>query len=121
MPTATRIHETAPPRERALMVGTALYDSEPLLTVEESLDELARLADTAGIDIVGQTMQRFEKPHSATYIGQGKVEEVKLLLEEMNADVVIFDDELLPRHQRELEEVFGEDIKVIDRTALILD
>jgi len=121
MPTATRIHETAPPRERALMVGTALYHSDPLLSVEDSLDELARLADTAGIDIVGQTMQRFEKPHSATYIGPGKVEEVKALLEELDAGVVIFDDELLPRHQRELEEIFGEEIKVVDRTALILD
>jgi len=121
MSPVTRIHDTAPPRERALMVGTALYDSDPLLTVEESLDELARLADTAGIDVVGQTMQRFEKPHSATYIGPGKVEEVKALLEELDAGVVIFDDELLPRHQRELEEIFGEEIKVVDRTALILD
>ena len=121
MPTATRIHETAPPRERAFMVGTELTDSEGLLTVEESLDELARLADTAGIAVVGQTMQRFDKPNSATFIGGGKVEEVKLLIEELDADMVIFDDELLPRHQRELEEVFGEDVKVIDRTALILD
>ena len=121
MPTATRIHNTAPPRERAFMVGTELTDSESLLTVEESLDELARLADTAGIAVVGQTMQRFDKPNSATFIGAGKVEEVKLLIEELDADMVIFDDELLPRHQRELEEVFGEDVKVIDRTALILD
>ncbi len=121
MPTATRIHDTAPPRERAFMVGTELTDSEGLLTVEESLDELARLADTAGIAVVGQTTQRFDKPNSATYIGAGKVEEVKLLIEELDADMVIFDDELLPRHQRELEEVFGEDVKVIDRTALILD
>jgi len=51
MPTATRIHNTAPPRERAFMVGTELTDSESLLTVEESLDELARLADTAGIAV----------------------------------------------------------------------
>ena len=121
MPTASRIHDTAPPRERAFMVGTELNDSEPLLTVEESLDELARLADTAGIAVVGQTTQRFDKPNSATFIGGGKVEEVKLLIEELDADMVIFDDELLPRHQRELEEVFGEDVKVIDRTALILD
>lgn len=103
------------------MVGTELYDSDPLLPVEDSLDELARLADTAGMAVVGQTTQRFEKPHSATYIGPGKVEEIKLLLEELDADVVIFDDELLPRHQRELEEAFGEDVKVVDRTALILD
>ncbi len=121
MPTVTKIHDTAPPRERAFMVGTELTGSEPLLSVADSLDELARLADTAGIAVVGQTTQRFDKPNSATFIGGGKVEEVKLLIEELDADVVIFDDELLPRHQRELEEVFGEDVKVIDRTALILD
>jgi GTP-binding protein HflX len=121
MPTASRIHDTAPPRERAFMVGTELIDSEPLLSVADSLEELARLADTAGISVVGQTTQRFDKPNSATFIGGGKVEEVKLLIEQLDADMVIFDDELLPRHQRELEEVFGEDVKVIDRTALILD
>jgi GTP-binding protein HflX len=121
MPTANRVYDTAPPRERAFMVGTEIYDSDPLLNVEDSLDELARLADTAGINVVGQTTQRFEKPHSATFIGMGKVEEVKALIEELGANVVIFDDELLPRHQRELEEVFGEEVKVIDRTALILD
>lgn len=83
--------------------------------------ELALLADTAGIDVVGQTYQRFEKPNSATYIGPGKVEEVKMLVTELGADVVIFDDELTPRHQRELEEALGEEVKLLDRTALILD
>lgn len=93
----------------------------PLLPAEASLEELALLADTAGIDVVGQTIQRFDKPNSATYIGPGKVEEVKTLIDELQADVVLFDDELSPRHQRELETIFGEDVKVIDRTALILD
>ncbi|MCZ2113870.1 MAG: GTPase HflX [Anaerolineae bacterium] len=92
-----------------------------LLSVEDSLEELTRLADTAGIDVVGQAIQRFDKPNSATYIGPGKVEEVKMLVEELQADVVIFDDELSPRHQRELESAFGKEIKVLDRTALILD
>lgn len=119
--TASKGYDTAPPREHAFLVGTELRDSEPLLPVEASLEELTRLADTAGIDVVGQTFQRFDKPNSATYIGSGKVEEVKTLIEELQADVVIFDDELSPRHQRELEEVFGEDVKVLDRTALILD
>jgi GTP-binding protein HflX len=91
------------------------------LPVEDSLLELQRLADTAGLTVVGHTIQRFDRPDSATYIGPGKVEEVKILIEELGAEVVIFDDELNPRHQRELEKVFGEDIKVIDRTALILD
>ncbi len=114
-------YDTAPPREQAFLVGTEERNSHPILPVEDSLEELARLADTAGIDVVGQTFQRFDKPNSATYIGPGKVEEVKLLIEELQADVVIFDDELSPRHQRELEGIFGEDVKVIDRTALILD
>ena len=92
-----------------------------MLPAEASLEELALLADTAGIDVVGQTIQRFDKPNSATYIGPGKVEEVKILIDELQADVVLFDDELSPRHQRELETIFGEDVKVLDRTALILD
>jgi GTP-binding protein HflX len=92
-----------------------------LLPVEESLEELTRLAETAGLAVVGQAIQRFNQPNSATYIGPGKVEETKILVEELQASVIIFDDELSPRHQRELEKVFGEEVKVIDRTALILD
>lgn len=102
-------------------MGVELKAERPLLPVEESLEELIRLADTAGIDVIGQTIQRFDRPHSATYIGPGKVEEVKALVGELHADVVLFDDELSPRHQRELEKIFGEEVKVIDRTALILD
>jgi GTP-binding protein HflX len=89
--------------------------------VEDSLEELALLADTAGIGVVGQTYQHLDRPNSATYIGPGKVEEVKTLVEELAVDVVVFDEELSPRHQRELEELFGDDVKVLDRTALILD
>ena len=103
------------------MVGVELKHERPLLPVEDSLLELARLADTAGLEVVGQTIQRFDRPDSSTFIGSGKVEEVKILIEELQAGVVIFDEELNPRHQRELEKLFGEDIKVIDRTALILD
>jgi GTP-binding protein HflX len=115
------MYETTSPRERAFLVGAELKRGRPLLPVEESLEELARLADTAGLDVVGRTYQRFDQPDSATFIGSGKVEEVKILIEEENASVVIFDDELSPRHQRELEKAFGEDVKVLDRTALILD
>jgi len=102
-------------------VGVELKGERPLLSVEDSLEELARLADTAGLQVVDQVSQRLDRPDSATYIGSGKVEEVKALVEQLNAGVVIFDDELTPRHQRELEKIFGEDIKVLDRTALILD
>ncbi|VAW32516.1 Ribosome LSU-associated GTP-binding protein HflX [hydrothermal vent metagenome] len=79
------------------------------------------MAETAGLEVVGQTFQRFDRPDGATYIGSGKVEEVKIFIEELEAAVVIFDNELTPRHQRELEKLFGEEVKVIDRTALILD
>lgn len=91
------------------------------MSAEDSLEELARLADTAGLEIVGVELQRLNTPNSATLIGSGKVDEIKMLVEELDADVVIFDDELQPRQQRELERAFGEDIKVLDRTALILD
>jgi GTP-binding protein HflX len=66
-------------------------------------------------------IQRMDHPHSSTYIGLGKLEEVRILVAELEVDVVIFDDVLLPRQQRELEKQFGEEVKVIDRTALILD
>lgn len=79
------------------------------------------MAQTAGLKVVGQAEQRLNHPDSATYIGSGKVTEVKSLVDELGADVVILDDELLPRHQRELEKIFGDEVKVLDRTALILD
>ncbi len=102
-------------------MGAELKSGRPLLPVEDSLDELARLAETAGLAVVGRTFQRFEHPHQATFIGPGKVDEVKHLVEELDASVIIFDDELSPRHQRELEIAFGEKVKLLDRTALILD
>jgi len=92
-----------------------------VLDVEDSLEELALLADTAGVHVVGQTYQRVSQPDPATFIRSGKVEEVAHWVKELGVDTVIFDDELSPRHQRELEKIFGEDVKVLDRTALILD
>lgn len=109
------------PAERAYLVGGELKFGRPLLPVSDSLLELERLADTAGLIVVGSTYQRFDNPHPATFIGPGKVDEVKALAGETDADVILFDDELSPRHQRELEKAFGDDIKVLDRTALILD
>ena len=90
-----------------------------MLALEDSLSELALLADTAGVDVVGELTQKLDRPHVVTYIGPGKVEELKALAEETLADVIIFDDELSPRHQRELEKALT--IRVLDRTALILD
>lgn len=103
------------------MVGVEFYGQDDLLSLADSLDELALLADTAGLDIVGQVTQKLDHPNSNTYIGPGKVEEVKALADEFQAEVVLFDEELSPRHLRELERIFGESIRVLDRTALILD
>lgn len=108
-------------RERAFLVGAAVKGSRPLLTVDDSLRELALLADTAGMDVIGQASQNIEQIEPATFIGAGKVEEIREQIVANAAQVVIFDDELSPRHQRELEKRFGENIKVLDRSALILD
>ncbi len=89
--------------------------------VDESLNELAQLARTAGLVVVGEAVQRLERPNPSTFIGSGKVKQVVQRVAETAADAVIFDDELSPRHQRELEKELGEDIKLLDRTSLILD
>jgi GTP-binding protein HflX len=70
---------------------------------------------------VGELTQKLDRPHVKTYIGPGKVDELKALVEETTSQAVIFDDELSPRHQRELQEALGRNVKVLDRTALILD
>ena len=112
---------TRPPRERAFLVGIEMRSEPSLLTLEDSLTELTLLADTAGLDVIGEAYQKLDTPNPNTFIGPGKVEEIKLLVEEMLAQVVVFDNELSPRHLRELEERFGENVRVLDRTALILD
>jgi len=112
---------TTPPRERALLVGVEIRNEERLLLIEDSLNELSLLAETAGLDDVGQATQRLDSPNPKTYIGSGKVEEIRARADEVHADVVLFDGELSPRHLRELEKAFGDDIRIIDRTALILD
>ncbi len=112
---------TTRPPERAVLVGVEWRQRDALLPVQESLAELARLAETAGLEVVGQVVQRLQHPHPKTFVGKGKLEEIRDLVEEWDAQVVIFDDELSPRHQRELERFFGEHVRVLDRTVLILD
>ncbi len=112
---------TAPFEERAILVGVEIQNQPGLLALEDSLDELALLAKTAGVRPIARITQRLESPNPATLIGTGKVEELRLAVLEEQASVVIFDDELSPRQQRELERVLGEAVKVVDRTALILD
>ena len=112
---------TTRPRERAFLVGVGIREQPGLLSIDKSLNELALLAETAGLDVVGQVTQHLDKPNPGTYIGSGKVEEIQALIEDLLAEVVVFDNELSPRHQRELEEKFQDFVKVLDRTALILD
>lgn len=112
---------TTPPRERAFLVGVEIYQENKLLSLDDSLVELALLADTAGLEVVGEMTQKIDRPNPETYIGSGKVQELKALAEETLAQVIVFDNELNPRHQRELETLFGEKVRILDRTALILD
>ncbi len=107
-----------PGRERAILVGCA-HGGDAVLTAEESLAELQRLAQTAGVDVAGQALQALRRIHSATFIGSGKVEDVHRLIREQHANVAIFNDSLSPAQQRNLER--GLAVKVIDRSQLILD
>ncbi len=119
--TSTLERELSEVKERVFLVGLGLRGARPLMSVEDSLEELALLADTAGMEVVGQTFQNVVRPDPATFVGSGKVDEIKEMLLASDARSVIFDDELSPRHQRELEKRFGEETKVLDRSALILD
>jgi GTP-binding protein HflX len=112
---------TRTPSEKAFLVGVDRFDEPNALSIEDSLNELELLARTAGLEIVGRSSQKLRHPDPKTYIGSGKVDEIKALADDRLADVILFDDELSPRHQRELEESFGEAMRVVDRTALILD
>jgi GTP-binding protein HflX len=85
------------------------------------MEELALLCKTAGLEVVGQTTQTLDAPNPNTFIGPGKLEELIAWRSALDFDVVVFDDELSPRHLRELEEALGEDVIVLDRTGLILD
>jgi GTP-binding protein HflX len=105
-------------RERIVLVGVARPPIS-LVEVEESLDELARLVDTAGADVVERVVQRRDHLDPATYIGHGKVEELHEISERVDADTVVFDDELTPAQQRNLEKMLGR--TAIDRVAVILD
>ncbi|MBN1993525.1 MAG: GTPase HflX [Anaerolineae bacterium] len=114
---------TASPVERAFLVGVELKkrpgDNHSAFKVEDSLEELAALADTAGLQVEGATYQRLESIQPGTLIGSGKIEELQTYRDELAIDVFLFDDELSPRQQRELEKLLK--VKVVDRTALILD
>jgi len=105
-------------RQRALLVGTGT-GTRNAAEAEESLAELGRLADTAGAEPVESVLQRRDRPDPATYVGPGKADELRDTAEALDIDVVVFDDELTPAQQRNLEHKLGRD--VVDRVALILD
>ena len=88
-------------------------------TAEDSLEELKQLADTAGAEVVARFLQKRPKPDPAFFIGRGKVQELALYVQQENVDLCIFDDELSPAQQRNIEQSMG--VRVLDRTALILD
>jgi GTP-binding protein HflX len=108
-----------PAIERALLVGAPLKRTNARHQVAEHLHELERLADTAGAVVVGELTQNLDRPNPATYVGKGKLEELRAQIAEQDATVVIFDDELSPAQGKNLEEELGK--RVIDRAELILD
>ena len=116
---AKRMKSTRPRLERAILVGVELKRRRGLWGLEESLTELAELARSARAIVVATVTQRMDRP-TQTYLGKGKLEELKGLLYAKRASTVICDDELTPTQQRNLEKELG-GAKVIDRTALILD
>ncbi|XP_039114253.1 GTPase HflX isoform X1 [Dioscorea cayenensis subsp. rotundata] len=108
--------------EKAYLVGVDCRGKEDaLFSTEDSLKELAQLADTAGLLVVGSTSQKLAAPNPRTYIGSGKVAEIKTAIHALDVETVIFDDELSAGQLRNLEKAFGGDVRVCDRTALILD
>jgi GTPase len=105
-------------RERIVLVGV-VFGWSSLPVVEADLDELALLVGTAGADVVARMVQRRDRPDPATFLGRGKADELRRLSESCDADTVVFDDELSPAQQRNLEQLLGR--TAIDRTAVILD
>jgi GTP-binding protein HflX len=107
------------PAERAVLVAVTRKGSRGVNQVQEHLDELGRLVDTAGAQVVGRLTQQVASPNPATLLGEGKVEELKELVQSRNATLAIFDDELAPVQGANLERELG--IRVMDRAEVILD
>ena len=108
-----------PPAERALLVGAPRKRTNARHALDEHLKELAALADTAGAEVVGEVTQQIDKPHPATYLGKGKMDELRDRVRELDASLVIFDDELTPAQGKNIEEHLT--TRVVDRAELILD
>jgi len=102
-----------------VLVGAPMKGAGARRRLDEHLEELAQLADTAGANVVGELTQLLDRPHSGTYLGGGKLEELGALIAEREATLVIFDDELTPAQLRNIEQTLGK--RVMDRAELILD
>jgi GTP-binding protein HflX len=100
-------------------VGAPLKRAGARRSLDEHLRELERLADTAGAIVVGELTQQLDRPHAGTYLGKGKIEELKQLVQDKQASLIIFDDELSPSQGKNIETVVG--TRVVDRAELILD
>ena len=115
----TRGHSLASGPERAMLVSLNWGDPHARWTAEDSIQELGQLAETAGAEVVGKFVQSRPKPDPVFFIGKGKVQELSLFAQQEEVDLCIFDDELSPAQQRNLEQAIG--VQIIDRTGLILD
>ncbi len=113
-----RMISTQAPPQRAVLVGVDLPGA-PLWSLADSMAELSQLAISAGLEPVAEVTQRLESPHSATFIGKGKAQELAEMRRKVPYDILLFDDELTPSQQRNLEDIIGG--QVLDRTGLILD
>src|SRR5947208_8352012 len=111
--------DTRPRAERVVLVGAPRRGSSDVVHVEEHLDELASLADTAGADVVGRLTQRVVAPSPNSFIGEGKVTELRALADTTDASLVVFDEELSPAQGKNLETALER--RVMDRAELILD
>jgi GTP-binding protein HflX len=114
----TRTHSTGPAREKAILVGVNVRSEGDYWALDDSLAELSELARAAGANPLSRVTQTLNKP-SRTYLGKGKIDELQQMVHHTDVDVVIFDDELTPSQQKSLEDKLK--VKVIDRTALIID
>lgn len=115
----SRGHNLAEGPERAMLISLAWGDTTSRWSAQDSVEELAQLAETAGAEVVGKFVQSRPKPDPVFFIGKGKVQELSLFAQQEDIDLCIFDDELSPAQQRNLERALG--VRIIDRTGLILD
>jgi GTP-binding protein HflX len=115
----TRSEETHEGKERAMLISMSWGDTKSRWSAEDSVEELAELAKTAGAEVVGRFVQTRPKPDPVYFIGRGKVHEMSLFAQQEDIDLCIFDDELSPAQQRNLEQALG--VRIVDRTGLILD